>query len=232
MINNFFKKHETLACILLIVLYVVTNSICLNNFGITSLETAIVNAIFSIFLIVLTAILKRGGYYGLKKPKNSKKFLYFLPLILIVSVNLWNGFNVKNTPLEILFHTITMLNVGFIEELIFRGYLFKMMEKSNVKVAIIVSALTFGIGHIVNLLNGAELIPTLLQICYAVSIGYLFVIIFYKSGSIWPCIIAHSLTNALSIFNVTNHFSLYIEPIFLIVFPLIYAFVIHKTTKQ
>lgn len=58
-----------------------------------------------------------------------------------------------------------------------------MMGNENVKRAIIVSAVTFGIGHIVNLLNGAELIPTLMQICYAISRGYLFVIIFYKSKS-------------------------------------------------
>ena len=58
-----------------------------------------------------------------------------------------------------------------------------MMGNENVKRAIIVSAVTLGIGHIVNLLNGAELIPTLMQICYAISLGYLFVIIFYKSKS-------------------------------------------------
>ena len=32
----------------------------------------------------------------------------------------------------------------------------------------------FGFGHIVNLLNGADFLPTLLQIIYAVSGGYLF----------------------------------------------------------
>ena len=37
-----------------------------------------------------------------------------------------------------------------------------------------------GIGHIVNLLNGKDLIPTLLQVCYAIAIGILFTIIFYK----------------------------------------------------
>ena len=72
-----------------------------------------------------------------------------------------------------------MLNIGFIEEIIFRGFLFKMMAKDGLKSAIIVSSLTFGLGHIVNLLNGADFIPTLMQVCYAVSIGYLFVVIFH-----------------------------------------------------
>ena len=125
-----------------------------------------------------------------------------------------------------------MLNVGFIEEIIFRGFLFKMMAKSNVKSAIIVSSITFGIGHIVYLLNGADFIPTLLQICYAMAIGYLFVTIFYKSKSLNPCIVAHCFINASSIFNVENKRSLYIVPIFLVVVPLAYAIYINKTMKE
>ena len=120
-----------------------------------------------------------------------------------------------------------MLNIGFIEEIIFRGFLFKMMAKDNVKIAIIVSSITFGIGHIVNLINGAELFPTLMQVFYAMAIGYLFVIIFYKSKSLLPCIITHSLFNSLSIFNVENTLSLYIAPIFLIILPITYAIYIN-----
>ena len=232
MLKRFFKKHETPMCILLIVLYVIINSYCVQNFGVTDYRSAVINTVFSFALIILTIVLGRVSYYGLTKAKNTKKFLYFLPLILIVSVNLWSGININNTPKEIAFHILTMFNVGFIEEIIFRGYLFKMMEKDNVKVATAVSSITFGIGHIVNLFNGAELIPTLLQICYAMSVGYLFVVIFCKSKSIISCIIAHSVNNALSIFNADNTVSLYIAPIFLIIVPLLYAVYINKTVKE
>lgn len=232
MLKKFFEKHETPMCILLIVLYVIINSFCVQNFGITDYRSTVINTAFSVALIILTVILKRVSYYGLRKAENPKKFLFFLPLILIVSVNLWSGININNTPKEIIFHILTMFNVGFIEEIIFRGYLFKMMEKDNVKIATAVSSITFGIGHIVNLFNGAELIPTLLQICYAMSVGYLFVIIFRKSKSIVPCIIAHSVNNALSVFNADNNVSLYIAPVFLIVFPLLYAVYINKTVKE
>lgn len=230
--KEIFEKHEKLFCILLIVIYVIVNSYCMQNFGIEDYRSTIINTIFSIVLITLMIILKRTSYYGLTKVTNYKKYLYFIPLLLIASTNLWNGININNSAKEITFHILTMLNVGFIEEIIFRGFLFKMMEKSNVKSAIIVSAITFGIGHIVNLLNGADLIPTLMQICYAISIGYLFVIIFYKSKSLIPCIITHSLINSLSIFNVENTISLYVIPIFLIIIPLIYATYINKTIKE
>ena len=78
------------------------------------------------------------------------------------------------------------------------------MEKNNTKNAIIVSSITFGLGHIVNLLNRAALIPTLLQVCYAATIGYMLVMVFYKSKSIISCIIFHTVFNALSIFSYSN----------------------------
>lgn len=230
--KKIFEKHETLFCILLIVAYVVVNSYCIQNFGIADYRSTIINTTFSIVLIVLMIILKRTSYYGLKKVTNFKKYLYFIPLLLIASVNLWNGVNINNSAREIIFHILTMLNVGFIEEIIFRGFLFKMMEKSNLKRAIIVSSVTFGIGHIVNLLNGADLIPTLMQICYAIAIGYVFVTIFHKSKSLIPCIITHSLINSLSIFNVQNPMSLYVAPVFLTIISLTYAIYINKTIKE
>ena len=229
--KKIFEKHETLFCILLIVLYILVNSYCIQNFGIEDYRSTIINTIFSIALVILMIMLKKTSYYGLTKVTNLKAYLYFIPLLLIVSVNIWNGVNINNSTSEIIFHILTMINVGFIEEIIFRGFLFKMMAKDNVKTAIIVSAITFGIGHIVNLLNGADLVPTIMQVCYAISIGYLFVIIFYKSKSITPCIITHCLVNSLSIFNVENTISLYVSSAFLIIVPLFYAIYINKNIK-
>ena len=226
-----FERHETLFCIFLIIAYILVNSYCIQNFGIENYKSTIINTIFSIVLITLMIMLKKTSEYGLTKVTNLKKYLYFIPLILIISTNLWNGININNTTSEIIFYILTMINIGFIEEIIFRGFLFKMMEKDNVKSAIIISAITFGIGHIINLFNGANLIPTLMQICYAMSAGYLFVIIFYKSKSLVPCIITHSLLNSLSIFNIENTISLYISPIFLIIVPLIYAIYINKNVQ-
>ena len=230
--KKIIEKHEDWVCYILIAVYVIVNSYCMQNFGLTDYRSVVVNTIFSAVLLVLIIYLKRVSYYGLTKVTDLKSYLYFIPLLLIVSVNLWNGLSINNTSGEILCHILTMLNVGFLEEIIFRGFLFKMMEKSNVKSAIIVSSVTFGIGHIVNLLNGADFIPTLLQICYAMAIGYLFVIIFYKSKSLVPCIAAHCFINASSIFNVENKLSLYIAPIVLVVVPLAYAFYINRMVKE
>ena len=224
-----FKKHETLFTIALIILYIATNSYIIQNFGITSYQSVVINTILSVFLIVLIILLKRVKYYGITKPNDSKKYLYFIPLFIISLFNLRRGIHINNTTSEIIFHILTMINIGFLEEMIFRGFLFKMMENDNVKLAIIVSSITFGIGHIVNLLNGADLIPTLLQVCYAMAIGYMLVIIFYKSKSLIPCIIFHGVFNSLSIFSTGE--SSIISSIILIAMCLGYTIYINKKVK-
>ena len=94
------------------------------------------------------------------------------------------------------------IGVGFLEEVIFRGLLFKAMERDNEKSAIIVSSLTFGTGHLLNLFNGSgmDLADNFIQIIFATAVGFLFVTIFYRSKSLLPCIMTHSAINTLSTF--------------------------------
>ena len=225
--KTFFLRHETLCCISLIILYIVSNMFI----SITSYSGVIVNTLLSIFLIGLIIYLDRVKYYGLVLVKDSKKFLYFIPLLLIISVNLWSGININNSLSEIICHIISMINIGFIEEIIFRGFLFRMMEKDDLKSAIIVSSITFGIGHIINLFTGGEFLSTLMQVFYCISIGYLFVLIFHKSGSLIPCIMCHSIFNALSIFHVDGSL-FYLSSIFLIIVPLVYSYYINKKCEE
>ena len=100
---------------------------------------------------------------------------------------------------------------------------------SFIKSAIIITSITFGIGHIINLVNGADLIPTIIQICYATATGYLFAVILYKGKSLWPCIITHIVVNSLSIFN--NNQTIIIPLIFTIL-PISYSIYINKSIKE
>lgn len=83
-----FEKHETLYTILLIVFYVVVNSYLVQNFGIADYRSALVNTIISVLLILLMKRLNRLEYYGIKWVSNCKEYLYFIPLIVITTVNL------------------------------------------------------------------------------------------------------------------------------------------------
>ena len=114
--------------------------------------------------------------------------LFYLPLLIAASCNLWFGVKTNMSPANTLFYVGSMLCVGFLEEFIFRGLLFRAMEKDSVKSAVIVTSLTFGIGHIINLFNGSgmDLVSNLGQVVSAVAFGFLFVILFLKTGSLLP----------------------------------------------
>ena len=136
--------------------------------------------------------------------------LYYVPILVMLSANLWYGVTVNGGVLQTVLYILAMLCVGFLEEIIFRGLLFEAMRKDSVKAAIIVSSVTFGIEHIINLINGSgvELLPNLLQVVYATAAGLMFVMMYYRSQSLLACIAAHGVFNALSVFadeaNVTN----------------------------
>ena len=192
----------------------------------------LINTVLSGALFLLVVKLGRTEYYGLQKVADMKKYLYFIPLLIIAAVNLTNGLNINHTPIAIVFYMLTMVNIGFIEEMLFRGFLFRMMEKDNLKSAMIVSSITFGMGHIVNLLNGREMASTLFQVCYAIILGYMLVIIFYRSKSIIPCVVFHALINALSVFNVEKELSYLRASVFVVIIPLLYIWYIHRNVKE
>ena len=204
--NSLYKKNGLLFAIVWIVVYVIGLSVADNvsvSIGIEKSVTVIV--CFLMTAIVYTWIKKNGlsEVYGLCKCKiEAKKLLYYITLMLMASVNLWFGMAFNLSVMETVLYILSMLMVGFLEEIIFRGFLFVEMCKDNVKTAMIVSSITFGIGHIVNLVNGsgADLFSNILQVIYAIAGGFLFTVLFYKTKSLWACIITHSVLNALGVF--------------------------------
>lgn len=226
--KRIYQKNELTFSLIWIALYVVLCSVTDNisaALGTAKLLTAPLCVILTVFLAVWLFQNGLAEKYGLCKIKGKgSDYLFFLPLVLIASTNLWNGFALRHTPLETFLHVVSMLCVGFLEEVIFRGFLFKALSREDLKQAMLLSSLTFGIGHIVNLLNGAEIWATLLQICYAAAIGFLFTAIFHRSGSLLPCIAAHSVINSLSAFAGERSDALAIATAaVLTLLPLIYA---------
>jgi membrane protease YdiL (CAAX protease family) len=204
--TKFYKKNGLVFAIFWIVIYVVGLSIADNVSVSVGIEKSITVLTCSVMTVIIYTWIKKNDLldmYGLCKCEiEAKKLLYYVPLIIMASVNLWFGVAFNLFLLETVLYILSMLMVGFLEEIIFRGFLFVEMCKDNVKTAIIVSSVTFGIGHIVNLINGsgADLFSNILQVIYAIAGGFLFTILFYKTKSLWACIITHIVLNALSVF--------------------------------
>lgn len=199
--NRIYKKNEVTFAIICIVIYVVGTSMCealSESLGIVKLPSMIFHTVSGIILLVW---LYRNGLferYGLAGPAYpAVRAWFFIPLFLIGLSGVFFGVTLKYTVPETVFYIVSMLWVGFLEEIIFRGFLFfKGMARKNVKTAVAVSSVTFGIGHIVNLLNGQDLTETVFQIIFAVSVGFMLVTLFHKGGSLIPCIVFHGVNNA------------------------------------
>jgi len=205
--QNLYEKSELWFSLIWIIVYVVGTSFAdgiSENLGLAKSVTLVLHIVLCIIMAVWIKNSGNFAKYGLCMPKaKASKYLYYVPLLIIISCNLWFGVTFNMSAVETCLYIGSMICVGFLEELIFRGFLFKAMCRDNVKTAIIVSSLTFGIGHLVNLINGSgmDLISNLCQVISAIAIGFMFVIIFYRGGSLWPCIFTHMAINSLSAFE-------------------------------
>lgn len=206
MLKKLYDKNRILFSVLWIIAYCVLMSLGDALSSTLGVDKSISLAIGILLSAVLAYFLKKHGLlasYGLCRAKASPRImLYYIPVAVMLTANLWYGVKVNYGAVETVFYIFTMLCVGFLEEVIFRGLLFNAMRKDSEKIAVAVSSLTFGIGHIINLFNGsgAQLIPNLLQIIYATSAGFMFVMIYCMSKSLVSCIVAHGVFNALSVF--------------------------------
>lgn len=144
--------------------------------------------------------------YGLVKWKGAAgTYLFFFPMLFLATGNLWGGVKAAYGGASLVRAVFSMMLVGFIEELIFRGFLFRaLLKREAASAAIIISAVTFGAGHLVNLLTGQGGLASLVQVIFAIAWGFLFTFVFYKSGSLWLCIVVHGLVDVFSKFAASD----------------------------
>ncbi len=206
MLKRFYDKSRIWFAIAWIIAYCLILSIGDAVSSTVGIEKIISLPLALVLSAILFVFLKKNGLlaeYGLCKARvPSTKMLLYFPLVVLLTANLWYGVRANLSALETVLYILTMFCVGFLEEIIFRGLLFRAMAKDNMKAAVIVSSITFGIGHIINLVNGsgAELVPNILQVIYATAAGFMFVMIYIRTESLLGCIITHGLFNALSVF--------------------------------
>ena len=206
--NRLYKKDEVLFSVLWIVAYVVLTSVADNLSEAIGMHKLVTLAVHLAMSAALLAWMLKNGHakkYGLCRPRHpAAKYLCWLPLAVVATSGLWTGVGLNHTVGGAICHALSMLCVGFLEEAIFRGLLFRAMARTNLKAAVVVSSLTFGLGHIVNLVNGSgrDVAATLVQIAFAVAVGFALVELFWRGGSLIPCIVFHSANNALRTFGV------------------------------
>ena len=239
--KTLYEKNQLTFALVWIVVYCVLQSLANPLNKAIGVEYAASAGFCILQALALFAFIRKNGLlkrYGLcKSPVPARRFLCYLPLVVLASGNLWNGAALHYAPAETVCRIVCMLCVGFLEEVIFRGLLFVAIARDNVKSAVIISSVTFGIGHIINLFNGSgmDLVSNLCQIVFAIAVGFLLVTIFYRGGSLIPCILAHSAINTLGTF--ANDASLPTETRLLhlgilIVIAVVYTLILTRTLPE
>lgn len=204
--RKFYETKPVLFAILWIVVYVVLIAPLRGRFGDGSLQMLLGLVAISAALLAVIRLLGIQKELGMTRwLQNGRALLWLLPMWVLSTGNLWGGVSLRYDAITSVMAVLSFLLVGVAEEIIFRGFLFNGMKKTGrLAVAIVVSAITFGMGHMVNLLTGHATAETLVQMIFAVAWGFLFTFAYLKGGSLLPCIAIHGLIDAFSVFARDN----------------------------
>lgn len=168
------------------------------SIGVESLATVVLLIAFSIVLLIY---IKKNSWfelYGFRKIKKSDltKALFYIPLAVTIPLHYLRGIKYELGFTGFLLAILLMICVGFIEEAIFRGFLYQGILKNSNKVrAVLVSGITFAIGHIVNLLRGYTSADQINQVVIGIFIGIALALIVALTNNILPCVLYHIFFN-------------------------------------
>lgn len=104
--------------------------------------------------------------------------------------------------------TLDMFLVGFAEEVFLRGIVLNLLvdrfskTRKGVMGAVLISSISFGLAHFVNLLAGVGLESVCVQVIQASILGVILAAIYLRSNNIWITIILHALTDWASLMGV------------------------------
>ena len=105
----------------------------------------------------------------------------------------------------IIYGVFVVICIGVREECFYRATIQNIVAKkyaNSVKgiwITVIVSAMIFGLSHVPNLFFGMTPFAVFSQVIYAVAAGLLFGAVYLRSGSIWPLILVHTLTDIVGV---------------------------------
>lgn len=175
----------------------------------TIIQTVAFTIIFILGCVISKWLFGNLREVGLKefKTDNLKSYLWFLPIVIIELIPLFYGFKNGLNARVILISLLFTTSVGFAEELYFRGLIARVLKQKGLLMMILVSSLLFSTGHIFNLLSGASVTATILQIIFAFVFGIVAIQLSISTGSIIIPIIWHIVHNFISINTVENTIS-------------------------
>ena len=132
-----------------------------------------------------------------------------LPVAVSILLILTPGYFINNekSTIEVINKVIISiftvgLGAGVVEEMFFRGFIMHVLEQKWGKiVSIIVPSIIFGLLHTI---GGMNLTDILMLFVAGTSVGIMFSLITYESGTIWSSAIVHGIWNVIVIGGVLD----------------------------
>ncbi len=215
--NHFVMNRPVLAMFLVLVLYFILsvaadllfsgekspgisaeNLSGMNPGAVMTTGSQVITIACSLLILCFFAFWFRGEYsFCSREGMFRKGFLLTSPLLVIVGLNLLGGSFVswKEVPKALLFG----IAPGLSEEILIRGVNIPNWMRlhgehpKKIPAVVFFTSFIFAAAHLMNLLAGAGVGMTLLQVGYAFGIGALFASAYLRTGSlVWP-VIMHSL---------------------------------------
>lgn len=161
-----------------------------------------------LFMLLFRRRFRQEGYKGQLGTGNffsGMKLL--LPGIIILGLTNITGLLYSGAG-DPLIAFLNALSPAFTEEIMMRGpalsnIMRKRSDEKGIMLALWLSAAVFGLAHSINVLAGATVSSTVCQVIYAAGIGVLFGAAVLRTGSLWPSITAHFITDFPALLNKT-----------------------------
>ena len=191
----------------------------------------------ALVLVVLMTKWKWWRSAGWVAPQWRSLGLVWLPALLVVSqLAALRAVVAHHAAGSVALAFVAACMVGFVEESWFRGLLFGALVPRGVVFAAIVSSLIFGLFHTSWLVSGASPLRTLAEIGVAFALGIMFAAARYRTKSIWPVVVLHTLTDfpglLLTKQQVLNSGALGSNVVFLVAIGLVYALILLRPSKR
>ncbi len=152
-----------------------------------------------LFAILLLTYLGWWRETGFVRPASWRILVPYLPLIiLLLAVKIFDsltvGIHIPDVQM-LMVGLFVYIAGGFMEEAVFRGLVLRTFLPVGLVRAAFLSALLFALAHLLNLLMGANLTATLLQVAVTFLAGVCFSAPLAVTRNIWPLVVVHGLGN-------------------------------------
>ena len=124
--RKLYEKKEILFTLCWILAYCAVTGSIKDKLGFESPAMLLSLLVFSAGILLFVRRNHLEEKYGLSGwPKDTKRYLYFIPMWLLATGNLWHGISPAYQGAAQVLAVLSMILVGFVEEMIFRGFLFR-----------------------------------------------------------------------------------------------------------